>query len=36
MTITFGYAFRKILIWTLVWALFATFTTYLGGTCCPC
>ena len=31
MTITFGYAFRKILIWTLVWALFATFTTYLGG-----
>ena len=28
MTITFGYAFRRILIWTLVWALFAT--------ACPC
>jgi arabinogalactan oligomer/maltooligosaccharide transport system permease protein len=31
MTITFGYAFRRILIWTLVWALFATATTYIGG-----
>lgn len=31
LTITFGYAFRKILIWTLIWAFFATFTTYFGG-----
>lgn len=31
LTITFSYAFRKILLWTLVWALFATFTTYIGG-----
>ena len=30
-TITFGYSFGKILIWTLVWALLATFTTYIGG-----
>ena len=29
--ITFGYAFRKVLGWTLVWAFFATFTTYIGG-----
>ncbi len=31
LTSTFGYAFGKILIWTLVWAVFATITTYLGG-----
>lgn len=31
LTITFGYAFRKVLVWTLVWALFATLTTYFGG-----
>lgn len=31
LTITFGYAFRKILIWTLIWAFFATLTTYFGG-----
>ena len=31
LTITFGYAFRKVLIWTLIWAFFATFTTYFGG-----
>ncbi|MCR5216787.1 MAG: sugar ABC transporter permease [Lachnospiraceae bacterium] len=31
LTISFGYAFTKILVWTLVWALFATITTYLGG-----
>ena len=30
-TITFGYSFKKILIWTLEWAVFATFTTYIGG-----
>ena len=28
---TFGYAFGRILIWTLVWAVFATITTYIGG-----
>lgn len=31
LTITFGYAFIRVLIWTLVWAVFATFTTYIGG-----
>lgn len=30
-TITFGYSFKKILIWTLEWAVLATFTTYIGG-----
>ena len=27
----FGYAFVRVLGWTLVWSLFATFTTYIGG-----
>lgn len=27
----FGYAFIRILVWTLIWAFFATFTTYIGG-----
>lgn len=31
LSITFGYAFGKVLSWTLVWAFFATFTTYFGG-----
>lgn len=31
LTSTFGYSFRKILGWTLTWAFFATFTTYIGG-----
>lgn len=30
-TITFGYAFIRILFWTLLWALLATFSTYFGG-----
>ncbi len=30
-TSTFGYTFGTILAWTLVWAFFATFTTYFGG-----
>lgn len=30
-TATFGYAFRKVLVWTLLWAFLATFTTYIGG-----
>ena len=30
-TITFGYAFVRILVWTLVWAVLATATTFLGG-----
>jgi arabinogalactan oligomer/maltooligosaccharide transport system permease protein len=29
--VTFGYSFRRILVWTLVWAVVATFTTYIGG-----
>ncbi len=31
VTISFGYAFRTVLGWTLVWAFFATFTNYIGG-----
>ena len=31
MTSTFGYSFVRILGWTLVWAFFATLTTYIGG-----
>ena len=31
LTASFGYAFVRVLGWTLVWALFATFTTYIGG-----
>lgn len=31
MTITFGYAFIRVLAWTLVWAFFSTLTTYIGG-----
>lgn len=31
LTSTFGYAFVRVLGWTLVWAFFATFTTYIGG-----
>jgi len=27
----FGYSFRKVLIWTLVWAFFATFSNYFLG-----
>lgn len=30
-SVTFGYAFRKVLTWTLTWAFFATFLTYIGG-----
>ena len=31
MTITFGYAFGKVLSWTLIWAVLATITTFMGG-----
>lgn len=31
ITSTFGYAFGKILGWTIVWSFFATLTTYFGG-----
>ena len=31
LTTTFGNAFVRVLGWTLVWAFFATFTTYIGG-----
>lgn len=30
-TITFGYSFVRVLAWTLIWAVLATFTTYIGG-----
>ena len=30
-TVTFGYTFVRILAWTLIWAVAATFTTYIGG-----
>ena len=31
VTSTFGYAFRKILGWTFLWAVLATLTTFIGG-----
>ncbi len=31
LTATFGYSFMKILGWTLLWAVTATFTCYFGG-----
>lgn len=31
MTVTFDYSFVRVLAWTLIWAVFATFTTYIGG-----
>ncbi len=31
LTISFGYSFTRVLIWTLVWSVFATFTTFFGG-----
>lgn len=31
VTVSFGYTFVRILIWTLIWAVAATFTTYIGG-----
>lgn len=31
LTITFGYSFARVLSWTLIWAFFATITTYFGG-----
>jgi arabinogalactan oligomer/maltooligosaccharide transport system permease protein len=31
VTVTFGYAFGKILGWTFVWAALATLTTFIGG-----
>lgn len=30
-TITFGYTFVRVLAWTIIWAIAATFTTYIGG-----
>ena len=31
VTISFGYVFIRVLIWTLIWAVLATFTTFIGG-----
>ena len=31
ITSSFGYAFFKVLSWTLIWAFTATFTCYIGG-----
>lgn len=31
LTITFSYSFVRVLIWTIVWSIFATFTTFIGG-----
>lgn len=31
LTVSFGYSFMKILGWTLVWSILATFTCYFGG-----
>lgn len=30
-TVTFGYSFGKILVWTLEWAFLSTLTTFIGG-----
>lgn len=30
-TVTFGYVFPRILSWTLIWAVLATATTFIGG-----
>lgn len=30
-TLTFGYSFGKILIWTLEWSVLSTLTTFIGG-----
>lgn len=30
-SVTFGYAFQEVVTWTLIWAFFATFLTYIGG-----
>ena len=30
-TVTFGFVFVRILIWTLFWSVIATFSTYIGG-----
>lgn len=31
LTATFSYSFKKVLIWTIVWAFFATFSNYFLG-----
>ena len=31
LTVSFSYAFVRILIWTLIWSFFATLTCYFGG-----
>lgn len=31
ITVSFGYAFKKVLGWTLLWAVLATLTTFIGG-----
>lgn len=31
LTVSFGYAFVRVLGWTLVWAFFSTVSTYVGG-----
>lgn len=30
-TVTFGFVFVRILVWTLFWSVIATFSTYIGG-----
>ena len=30
-TLTFGYTFVRVLAWTLIWAILATATTFIGG-----
>lgn len=31
ISVSFGYTFPRILAWTLIWAVAATFTTFIGG-----
>ena len=30
-TTTFGFVFVRVLVWTMIWAVVATFSTYFGG-----
>ena len=31
LTATFSYSFKKVLVWTIIWAFFATFSNYFLG-----
>ena len=31
LSVTFGYSFKKVFSWTMVWSVFATFTNFFAG-----